>query len=233
MHTEMPFKKDLTAADRLPECLLGIGGAFFFAGLIAKNELPKAVGSLPIIQLPCAFFVSVLIPFASMLALRALIAGTPRRNTMMGVHSCGMILGIVMLSFYFATFWTVNRVLDFQNDLPSILPRLAQNARSLPKEEDRIKQAQFAYRLYGVILAYQRDNLGTAFYVPSEEEKTEWHKQLLAAAQSKKILDFVRKVVNQFPYLFALYAATFLASYLAGWIWLAVKPPQAISAADT
>jgi hypothetical protein len=75
-----------TLSNKLPDWHVGLGFAFFALGGLAKDNLPKAIGLLPIIQLPCAFLSSVLIPLGSLLALHALILQTSRRRTMLCYH---------------------------------------------------------------------------------------------------------------------------------------------------
>jgi hypothetical protein len=220
------MKIDSSLMSKLPGYHVGLGAAFFaFAG-IAKANLPQAIGSLPIIQLPCAFFSAVMIPFGSLLALRALLLQSTSRRSLLSCHLLGLVFVLVMLVFYFYAFVTMNRILDLVSHPPSLLPKLTENARSFPDEQKRIVQAQWAYRLYGVIVAYRLDNLGVNYYVPSEEDKTYWRKQELTDANSKTKIAFIMKVTNQYPYLFGLYAATYLATFTVGWIWLLVKVPK-------
>lgn len=211
---------------KLPGYHVCLGLAFFGLGGIAKENLPQMIGSLSAIQLPCAFFSAVLIPFGSLLALRALILTNTCRKNLLSYHLLGWVFALVMLSFYFYAFLMMNRMLELTSQLPNMLPKLTENARSFPNEQKRIAQAQWAYRLYGVIIAYSLDNLDVAYYVPTEEDKSFWRTQERTNAKSKRMIAFIRKVTDQYPYLFGLYAATYLATFAVGWIWLLVKVPK-------
>ena len=87
-------------------------------------------------------------------------------------------------------------------------------------------QAQWAYRLYGVIIAYRLDNLDVAYYIPTEEDKSFLFSKKQTNAQSKATITFIRRIADQCPYLFGLYAATYLATFVVGWIWLLVRMPK-------
>jgi len=220
------MKIDSSLKSKLPGYHVGLGIAFILLGNEAKHDLPAAVGLLPAIQLPCAFFSAVMIPFGSLLALRALLLQGTSRRSLVGYHLFGWIFVLAMLSFYFYVFVTMNRMLDLVSHPPSALPKLVENARNFPNEQKRIAQAQWAYRLYGVIVAYPLDNLGVSYYVPTEEDKTYWRKQERTNADIITKTAFILKMTNQYPYLFGLYAATSLATFTAGWIWLLVRVPK-------
>jgi len=87
-------------------------------------------------------------------------------------------------------------------------------------------QAQWAYRLYGVITAYRRDNLEVAYYLPTEEDKSFLYSKKQTDARSKATITLIRKFTDQYPYLFGVYAATYLATFMAAWIWLLVRMPK-------
>jgi len=211
---------------KLPGYHLLLGGLFFAAGLVAKQNLPYAVGSLPIIQLPCAFFSAVLIPLGSLLALRGLILKDASQKNLLSYHLLGLLFVLVMLSSYFYPFVMINRTLDLVSHPKSLLPVLTENARSFPNEQKRMFEAQWAYRLYGVIIAYRLDNLNAAYYVPTEEDKSFWRTQNRTDIKSQTMIAFIQKVTNQYPYLFGLYSATYLATFIVGWIWLLTKVPK-------
>jgi hypothetical protein len=220
-----PVKSMLPLAVRLPELVITIGIIFFVVAIQAKH-LPKDLGSLPIIQLPCAFFSAVLIPFGSLLALRALFFQGTHRRRLLSYHLLGVLFGFGILSGYFYMFFIMNRVLDLPKEMPNILPKLVENARSFPSEHKRMLQAHWAYRLYGVIIAYRLDNEQVVYYQPTAEDLA----TRTAEDQSKRQVNmteaFLKKILAQFPHLFALYAATYTATFTAGWIWLVLKMPK-------
>jgi hypothetical protein len=131
---------------KLPGYHVCLGLAFFGLGVMAKDNLPQAIGSLPAIQFPCAFFSAVMIPFGSLLALRALILQTGPRRALLGYHLFALIFVLVMLSWYFATSILMKHVFDLAQP-PSILPKLIENARGFPDEQKRISQAKWASRV--------------------------------------------------------------------------------------
>ena len=224
----MTMKIDSSLMDKLPGYHVFLGLAFYGLGTMAKDNLPQAIGSLPVIQLPCAFFSAVLIPFGSLLALRGLILTSTCRKSLLSYHLLGLGFGLVMLSVYFYAFLMMNLLLDLPNQLqlPISLPKLTENARSFPNEQKRMAQAQRVYLMYGVIVAYRLDNLGVAYYVPTEKDKLFWRTQTQIDAKSETTTAFIRKVTGQYPYLFGLYASTYGATFSVGWIWLLTKLPR-------
>jgi len=128
----------------------------------------------------------------------------------------------VILSWYFATSILMTHVLDLAQP-PSILPKLIENARSFPDEQKREAQAKWAYRLYGAIIAYRLDGEQVEFYQPSPDDTSAWKAAERSGRQAQIQTAFIKKVTNQFPYLFALYAGTFTATFVAGWVWLLIK----------
>jgi hypothetical protein len=119
----------------------------------------------------------------------------------------------------------INRTLDLTGKFPSFLPKLVENAKSFPKEEQREKQACYAYRYYGVSIAYPLDNLQVVYYVPSEEDKIFRHKMEQDDLKTQQMTAFIKKMTGQLPYLFALYASTYFCTFLIGGIWLFFKIP--------
>lgn len=213
---------------RLPVLLVGLGLGFFLLGIAVKNELPHAIGLLPVIQFPCAFFSAVLIPFGSLLAFRALILQTGARRNLVSCHLSGLVFVFITLSLYFWQSIAINRVIEiaqFPNVLPQ-LPQLVKNARSLPDEQKRRAQAEVAYDLYGAIIAYRLDNEQAVFYEPDATEVKAWHESERVNRQIYTKLAFIKKMLTQFPYLFGLYAATFTTTFIVGWIWLMVRLPK-------
>jgi hypothetical protein len=210
---------------KLPGYHVCLGLAFFGLGAMAKDNLPQTIGSLPAIQLPCAFFSAVLIPFGSLLALRGLILQTGSWRSLLSYHLIALIFVPVMLSWYFATSILMTHVLDLARP-PSILPKLIENARSLPNEQKRISQAKWAYRIYGTTIAYRLNNQQVIFYEPDADDV----KARLASEQSNRQVivqtAFINKITGQFPYLFGLYAVTFTATVIVGWIWLSIRLPR-------
>ena len=128
--SKQPVKIDLPLSDKLPGYHVCLGLAFFGLGIMAKQNLPQAIGSLPVIQLPCAFFSAVLIPFGSLLALRGLIVTNTSRNNLLSYHLGGLVFLIVMLSTYFYTSLIMNGVLE----LPRTYPKT-----SLSKSREQVR----------------------------------------------------------------------------------------------
>jgi hypothetical protein len=220
---------------QFPGYHVGLGFGFFVLGLAVKDNLPQAIGSLPIIQLPCAFFSSVFIPLGALLALRGLIFEKFNQRSLLGYHLLGLLFIPVILSLYFYSFVMTNWMIDLPNQLqmPTVLPKLIENARSFPTEEKRKTQAQWAYRMYGVVVAYPLDNLETTYYVPTEDDKDYWQKNEKIKAQTNASMTALKKLMNQWPYLFGLYAATFTATFALGWIWLILRLPKDLKPVST
>jgi len=87
-------------------------------------------------------------------------------------------------------------------------------------------QAQWAYRIYGVIVAYRQDNQQVVYYDPTLDDLAFRKKSEQSERQTLAQVTFIKKVTSQYPYLFGLYAATYMATFAAGWIWLVVKVPK-------
>ena len=194
--------------------------------MIAKSELPHSIGQAPAIQLPCAFFSAVFLPFGTFLALHALLAQTERRRQLLIEFLSGLGFLPLLLSFYFFTYFTLSRIPDLVGSPPNVLPKMADVARTFPKQEQREKIAAYAYQFYGVIIAYPLDDDQVVYYVPSEEDKNKRRDMEKADAQIKRKVAFIERITLQFPYLFALYACTYSAAFLAGGTWLVFKTPK-------
>jgi hypothetical protein len=218
-----PLNNSLSLTTKLPDYHICLGLAFYFVGLMAKENLPQTIGSLPVIQLPVAFFSSTLIPLGSLLALRAILLQGSCHQKLMGFHLLGLIFVFLNLSWYFSTYIISQKIVNIPNfQTNSILPKLVENARTLSTEQKRKFQAQWAYRLYGSVIAYRLDNMDVAYYTPSEEDKIFWRQQQRTEQQVGSSIDFLKKIANQLPYLFGLYAATSMATFVAGGAWLAL-----------
>ena len=206
---------------RVPGYCVGFGFAFYALGMLAKDFLPYPVGSHPLIQLPCAFCSAVFIPFGSLLALQALILQKGGRRPLISWHLLGILFGFLILSQYFVADIFENHLLNLSR-VHSILPRLIENAQRLPNEQKRASVAKAAYLLYGVSIAYRLDNQEVVLYIPDAEAKTEYRKLLESKRLAIPRILFLEKITSEFPYLFALYAGTYTATFVAGWIWLSV-----------
>ena len=108
------------------------GSHFSDWGAMAKDNLPQTIGSLPAIQLPCAFFSAVLIPFGSLLALRGLILQKGPWRSLLSYHLIALIFVPVILSWYFATSILMTHVLDLGST--SQHPSQANRERKKPSE---------------------------------------------------------------------------------------------------
>jgi hypothetical protein len=217
-----------------PPLIVRIPGIFVSAGIVifalagSAKELPDRIGLSPLFQLPCAFFSSVLIPFGSLLALHALISQTSKRRTLLWWHLIGPLFLIGVLSLYFYVSFVIQRVTELAAP-PNILPKLAENARVFPNADKRMLQAKWAYRLYGVTLAYTQDNSQVAFYQPTEADRAKWAEMQNSKQAEDKTLQFIAKFLDQLPYLFALYASTFIATSIAGGVWLTLRLPRGVA----
>jgi hypothetical protein len=223
---ELLMKINSSVLSKLPGYHVCLGLVFFCIGTMAKDNLPHTIGSLPVIQLPCAFFSAVMIPLGSLLALHALLFRVRSRRNLLSYHLIGLVFFVVILSAYFYASLVMNRVLDLPNLLPRLLPKLVENARSFPNEKKRIEQAKWAYRLYGVILAYRLDNQQVVYYEPTVDDIAARQKSDQSYHQEQIQITFIKKVTSQFPYLFGLYASTYMAAFVSGWIWLLLKLPK-------
>ena len=219
----------LASMTKLPGYIVCLGLAFFGLGTMAKDNLPQAIGSLPIIQFPCAFFSAVMIPFGSLLALRALVLQSGSRRNLLSCHLLGLVFVLVMLSVYFFEVIVMNHVFEL-TQFPSVLPKLVENARSFPDEQKRMLQARWAFRMYGVTIAYRLDNQQVVYYEPDADDLTARLASERSNRQALAQITFIKKVTAQFPYLFGLYAATFTTTFVVGWIWLVLKFPRDLPA---
>lgn len=210
---------------KLPGFHICLGLVVFGLGAMAKDNLPQNIGSLPIIQFPCAFFSSVMIPLGSLLALRELVLGSGNRRKLVSYHLLGLLFVLVMLSVYFVEIVVMNKVFEIAQ-FPSVLPKLVENARNLPDQQKRITQAKWAYRLYGATIAYRLDNRQVVYYEPTADDVTARNESERSIRAALVQIAIIKKVTAQFPYLFGLYAATFSTTFVIGWIWLVLRLPK-------
>lgn len=210
---------------KLPGLHVCLGLIVFGLSAVAKDDLPQNIGSLPIIQLPCAFFSSVMIPLGSLLALKELVMGSGNRRKLVSYHLVGLLFVLVMLSVYFAEVIVMDKVMEIAQ-FPSVLPKLVENARSFPDQQKRISQAKWAYRMYGVTIAYQVDDQRVVYYEPTAEDIAAHNESERSSRAALVQIAFIKKVTSQFPYLFGLYAATFTTTFVIGWVWLVLRLPK-------
>ena len=210
---------------RLAEYHVVLGLLFFGLGTGAKDLFPHSLGLQPGIQFPCAYFSSVLIPLGSLLALRGVLVQEYRRKSLLAYHLSGVFFTLMMMALYFGFYVMINKIATTLDSIPNVLPKFVANAGTLPTEKKRVLQAQYAYRLYGTIIPYRLDDLQVVYYIPNEDDKDFWRRQQRLNAQTLWTLALLKNTEIQFIYLFGLYAATFIATYLAGGIWLITKMP--------
>jgi len=210
---------------KLPGIHLLSGIAFFGLGMVLRENIPRHLGLLPGIQLPCAFFSAVLVPLGALLALRAIIFRDTRPRIMISYLAIGILFGIAMMSLYFFFYAVMGKVIDLPGEMPQMLPKMINLARTYPKEAGRRTEAQYAFRLYGAIIPYRLDDQRVVDYEPNVDDREQRRMLEQGDHDAAKVLVFIRAMQTQYPYLFGLYAATYFATFMAGWFWLCLKQP--------
>lgn len=198
------------------------GVVAFLLGCWAKKNLPQVIALSPALQLPCAFFSAVLIPFASLLAFRQLIAGVGKCRTLLFYHLFANLFLIGILSLYFFEFYVLKSVIDLTGPRDFIV-KLVKSASDAPTPEKRILVAKYAYRLYGAVIVYRNENSQYMPYQPTTEDEVAWRETQELNHKAEWTFDLVKKTLVQLPYLVGLYAGTFATSYLVGGTWIGLR----------
>jgi len=200
---------------RLPGYHLIAGfGVLLLAGW-AKQALPPEIGASPLVQYPCDFLTAVLFSLGSFLAFRALLVQPYRRRILVMQQFLGLATVLGLLAIYY-TYLILSRTIDLYHQDRNILPKLVENARTQPTEAKRILQAKYAYRFYGVTLAYPLEDGRLVFYEPAISDEIKWQEQAHLNQRVKYVGAFLERNIIQMAYLFGLYAGTFIATYFFG-----------------
>ncbi len=232
----MPTKP--TVLSRAAGIFFYTGYFIFLLGVFAKENLPQSTGLSPALQLPCAFFSAVLIPFGSFLALRQLVTGTDKSRTQVFYHLGGCLFLVAILSTYFFYFYLLSRTLEIilPLDSPSpakLLVKLVDSATSAASKEKRAKAAAYAYRIYGATITYQPDGSQIVLYQPTADDEAGWRETQALNRQVEQTRSLLTKTLIQIPYLAGLYASTFTITYVVGGACLACRIPRGGSALST
>ncbi len=132
----------------------------------------------------------------------------------------------ILLATYFYSYFILSRVLELPNSLPDVLPKLIANAKSLNTQDQRQRQAFYAYRLYGSVISYRRDDNQIVSYQPSSEDAAYRANMEKSDAKNRQLEHVIRATLNQYPYLFGLYLGTFSCTFLLGGSWLIWRCPR-------
>jgi hypothetical protein len=226
--------KGLTPAVRWVYILFLVGLVFLLIEWNGKMLFPELARQVALMRV-CAFVSAVLIPYASVLALADLVLRRhDRRNleTLLACHLGGLAVLPLILSVYFYTYFIVKQTIALAVPI-DILPKLVDNTQTFPTEEKRRLQAKWAYRLYGVHLVYRLDSGQFVPYAHSPEDERERAENRETWSTTNKMTSSINGVIGQIPFLFGLYAATFLTAYTVGGVWLVLRlrfrPPDPLT----
>jgi len=200
----------------------------FLFGCWAKQGLPEGIGQRPELQLPCAFFSAVLVPFGSLLAFRQLIAGAGNKKALLFYHLGANLFLIGILSLYFFESTILKDFLQL-TQLEDIQVKLAAKAVSASSEHSREISARYAYRLYGAIIAYRSEDSQLLVYKPTAEDEAAWRDTQATNRTVERTRELIKKSLLQIPYLVGLYAGTFATAYLIGGAWIGIRAKREAS----
>ena len=103
---------------------------------------------------------------------------------------------------------------------------IVEKSRTLPKADLREKEAKWAYRLNGAIIAYPQEDNALVYYIPTEEDRSVRQQQEKTEYNVAASMAFLQKQKSQFGYLFLLYCSTYFTAFFVGGIWLVMKIPK-------
>ena len=199
---------------------IGISGA-------AKDITALSIlGRSSIFEWGCGIVTALSFSAGMFLSLCGLLGPTDRRRTFFALHLIGLLTFCSMLGLYFLGYVTLTKIYGASDDIPNVLPKLVENARTADSESKRELMAQNAYKIYGSILAYRRDSGELVYYQPTSQDIAYRDQIEKETVRDEALRDsIVKEQLRQFPWLFGFYLGGFFIVYLAGTLWLLFRKP--------
>lgn len=131
------------------------------------------------------------------------------------------------MGIQFAEYVVFTKIYYQFDQLPSVLPKLVENARTTDSEAKRQKMAQNAYKVYGVTIAYRRDSGEIAYYDPTAQDIAFWQKFAQDSANNHKLNEeIIGGQIKQLPFVIAVEMGAFFLTFVIGSLWIALKKSQ-------
>jgi len=145
---------------KIPGCFITAATFIVLASIWAK-KVPLFIDTLgrsEVFEWGCAISSSAFISVGLLLALHGLTVLPSKRSNFLGIHLWGILLLFCVLGLQFSEYVVFTKVCYEIGNPPNFLSKLVENSRTMNSEDKRQKIAENAYKVYGVTIAYRRDN---------------------------------------------------------------------------
>jgi hypothetical protein len=208
---------------KVPSWLFVTGGLLCGLTIEAKKHLPDILGRSTPFQWGCSIASDILLSAGLFLSLYGLFCGAGNRATFSFLTMCNLGALLALQSFYFFGYVGWTKIDSFTGALPSVLPKLVENAKTADSEAKRVKMAENAYKLYGVSIAYRRDSGEFLYYEPSQEDLAFYQQMIQTTKTKADFHELVQGQLRQFPYLFGFSVVSFFLTFAVGTLWVVLK----------
>jgi hypothetical protein len=206
---------------------LAAGSFMFAASLAGKAFFLTTLGHSVVYEWGCGIFMAVVLAIGFFLAFYGLVTQTTKRKQFFGLHLVSLMMFCWILGLYFFAYVVMTKIYYLPDEIPSVLPKLIENARIAGSEEKRQKMARNAYEVYGVNLAYRRESGEFVYYEPTEQDIAFHNKLEQDSSRNQELRESILKgQLKQFPYLFAFFIGAFFLTFFIGSFWITFKKPS-------
>jgi hypothetical protein len=210
---------------KIPNGLL-IVGVFIYAFLSFKNHiLPQNFSHWSSLNTFGDIIDSSLLSASLFLSLYGLFTQAHNRKQFFWLCFASSMLVFLLFLTDFMEYEMIAREVQQFDNIPSMLPELTEKTRTASREEDAKKLAKFAYKLYGVKLAYYQDDRDLIYYEPTEQDITSWREYEQMNSSISASLKTIKKhswgILSGDFYIIG----TFFLTFIMGSFWIAFKKP--------
>jgi len=211
---------------KLPTWIMMAGSFAFLILLVFRPGLGSASIFESIFGIASALAFSI----GMFLSHCGLIGRADQRRKFFGLHFFGLLILCSMLGLDFLGYVAMTKMYNVIDETSDILPKLVEGARTADSESKRRTMAQDAYQIYGLTVAYRRDNGELTYYQPTSQDialHDQYEKNGVKNRESRDSI--LNGPLRQLPWLFSVYLGSFFSVYLAGSLWLLLRRPEARS----
>jgi hypothetical protein len=215
---------------RHPLCL-------FFAGVLVgsisghgKEIVSAAVDQSFVFHGTCVFLSSAFLSIGLFLSLYGLFSRSVSSRKFIWPCLCNLSVIVLALSIYFSGYARMTKMLQTAyslDDRHDVLPKLIEKIKTVDTDKEKTTIAGGAYELYGVKIAYGRQNGQISYYEPTDNEvssRKQFEKGNEATDEIKaSVLSGIQKNLSYVSHFFAIYLGTFFLTFLIGTVWVALK----------
>lgn len=215
---------------KIPANFLLAGLFMLVSSIVGKKFFLTTLGRSVFFEWSCGILMAIFLSIGFFLAIYGLATQTTKRKQFFELHLIGLIMFCGILVFYFLAYAVMTKVYYLADEIPSVLPKLVENARTADSEGKRQKMAQTAYKIYGVKLAYRRESGEFVYYEPAVQDIAFHNKFEQDSSRNRELKEsLIKGQLKQFPYLFVFNIGAFFLTFFIGSLWLFLKKPPVIA----